>query len=79
MEDQRFAKSAETIQQRLASLRSSSIAELKEQWRVEGTLWLPAAASHQPRTADSCSSIPHPRASLRRAQTLHSTASDSPR
>jgi hypothetical protein len=33
MEDQRFTKSAETIPQRLASLRSSSIAELKEQWR----------------------------------------------
>jgi DUF2924 family protein len=33
MEDQRFTKSAETIQQRLASLRSSSIAELKAQWR----------------------------------------------
>jgi hypothetical protein len=33
MEDQRFTKSAGTIQQRLASLRSSSIAELKEQWR----------------------------------------------
>lgn len=33
MEEQRFTKSAQTIQQRLASLRSSSIAELKEQWR----------------------------------------------
>ncbi|MGA7869345.1 MAG: DUF2924 domain-containing protein [Candidatus Binatus sp.] len=33
MQHERFTKSAETIPQRLASLRSSSIAELKEQWR----------------------------------------------
>ena len=33
MEDQRFTNSAQTVPQRLASLRSSSIAELKEQWR----------------------------------------------
>jgi hypothetical protein len=34
MEDQRFTKSAETIPQRLAFLKSSSIAELKQEWRV---------------------------------------------
>ena len=33
MEDQRFTESAETIPQRLAFLKSSSIAELKQQWR----------------------------------------------
>ena len=34
MQDQRFPKSAETIPQRLASLKSSSIAELKQQWQA---------------------------------------------
>src|SRR5271169_7103220 len=34
MQDERFSKSPETIPLRLASLRSSSIAELKQQWRV---------------------------------------------
>ena len=34
MQDQRFTKSPETIPQRLASLKSSSIAELKQQWRA---------------------------------------------
>ena len=34
MQDQRFTKSAETIPQRLASLESSSITELKQQWRA---------------------------------------------
>ena len=34
MQDERFYKSAETISLRLASLRSSSIAELKQQWRA---------------------------------------------
>jgi hypothetical protein len=33
MEDQRFTKPAETIPQRIAFLKSSSIAELKQQWR----------------------------------------------
>ena len=34
MEDQRFTKSGETIPQRVAFLKSSSIAELKQQWRA---------------------------------------------
>ena len=34
MQDQRFTKSAEAIALRLASLRSSSVAELKQQWRA---------------------------------------------
>jgi hypothetical protein len=34
MQDDRFSKSPETIPLRLASLRSSSIAELKQQWRA---------------------------------------------
>ena len=34
MEDQRFTKPAETIPQRVAFLKSSSIAELKQQWRA---------------------------------------------
>jgi len=34
MQDERLPKSGETIQLRLASLRSSSIAELKQQWRT---------------------------------------------
>ena len=34
MEDHRFTKSAETIPQPVAFLKSSSITELKEQWRV---------------------------------------------
>jgi len=34
MQDERFSRSPETIPLRLASLRSSSIAELKQQWRV---------------------------------------------
>src|SRR5271155_6118688 len=33
MEDQRFTESAETIPQRLAFLKSSSVAELKQQWK----------------------------------------------
>ncbi len=32
MEDQKFTRSAETIPQRLAFLKSCSIAELKQQW-----------------------------------------------
>ena len=34
MEDQRFTKSGETIPQRVAFLKSSSIAELRQQWRA---------------------------------------------
>ena len=34
MQDERFSKSPETIPLRFASLRSSSIAELKQQWRA---------------------------------------------
>ena len=34
MEDQKFTKSGETIPQRLAFLKSSSIVELKQEWRV---------------------------------------------
>ncbi len=34
MQDKRFPKSAETIPQRLTSLKSCSIAELKQQWRA---------------------------------------------
>jgi hypothetical protein len=34
VQDERFPKSAETIRQRLSSLKSCSIAELKEQWRA---------------------------------------------
>jgi len=34
MQDERFPKSAETIPQRLTSLKSCSIAELKQQWRA---------------------------------------------
>jgi hypothetical protein len=34
MEDQRFTKSGEAIPQRVAFLKSSSIAELKQQWRA---------------------------------------------
>jgi hypothetical protein len=34
MEDQRFAKSAQTIPHRLESLKSDPIAELKQQWRA---------------------------------------------
>jgi len=34
MEDQRFTKSAETIPQRLTSLKACSIAELKQEWRT---------------------------------------------
>ena len=34
MEDQRFTKPAETIPQRVAFLKSSSIADLKQQWRA---------------------------------------------
>ena len=34
MEDQRFTKSGETIPQQVAFLKSSSIAELKQQWRA---------------------------------------------
>ena len=34
MDDQRFTKSAETIAQGVAFLKSSSIAELKQQWRA---------------------------------------------
>ncbi len=34
MEDQRFTKSAEMIPQRVAFLKSSAIAELKQQWRA---------------------------------------------
>lgn len=34
MEDQRFTKSAETIPQRLAFLKSCSITELKQRWRT---------------------------------------------
>jgi hypothetical protein len=34
MEDRRFIKSTQTIPKRLASLKSASIAELKQQWRA---------------------------------------------
>jgi hypothetical protein len=34
MEDQRFTKSGEAIPQRVAFLKSSSIGELKQQWRA---------------------------------------------
>jgi hypothetical protein len=34
MQDERFTKSAETISQRLARLKSASITELKQQWRA---------------------------------------------
>ena len=34
MEDQKFTRSAETIPQRLAFLKSCSIAELKQQWQA---------------------------------------------
>jgi hypothetical protein len=34
MQDQRFTKSAETIPQRLARLKSASFSELRQQWRT---------------------------------------------
>lgn len=34
MEDQKFSRSTETIRQRLAFLKSSTIAELKQQWQA---------------------------------------------
>jgi hypothetical protein len=47
MQDERFPKSAETIPQRLTSLESCSIAELKQQWRTLYKSEPPLRISHE--------------------------------
>ncbi len=47
MQDERFPKSAETILQRLTSLKSCSIAELKQQWRTLYKSEPPLRISHE--------------------------------
>ena len=47
MQDERFPESPETIRLRLASLRSSSISELKQQWRTLYRSEPPLRISHE--------------------------------
>jgi hypothetical protein len=69
MQDERFTKSAETISQRLARLKSASIPELKQQWRTLCGSEPPHRISRE--LADPCRGISYSGASLRRAKAIN--------
>ena len=74
---QRFPKSAETIPPRLASLKSCSITELKQQWRALYDSEPPLRISRELLTR--ARRLSHSGASLRRTQTIDPKTADSSR